>query len=313
MSSYKSIERMTFLSRQLADIADDGSERSALARLKDACQGQYATEMADLEQILGSQAGEEQSSRAQPYRILPQLLREVPGRKVTLLRGFVDYLRQSRTVFDTYWEGVAGTFAYLATLAAMLAVVSVVFGLWTIPSFERMFTEFGAELPALTAAVFKYGAGVPIVAIVTLAIIVFVAWFAITTIRRMKSLEPLPAWPHSMPLFGSVARSYNQLLLLNFARLLMESGVSQDDAIRVAARETGQPETLGAELAIAAKLGNLRNEITRQCEERLDSLALAMVGARDRFALFLKIAIYSLVAVLVIAMYLPIFRLGSVI
>jgi len=102
----------------------------------------------------------------------------------------------------------------------------------------------------------------------------------------------------------------------------MQAGATPDHAIRVAARESNQGENFSldtgafpalTELSIAARLGNIEEEIRYQCEDHLGKLSLVLVDARDHFSLLLNVVIYSLVAVLVIAMYLPIFRLGSVI
>ena len=110
----------------------------------------------------------------------------------------------------------------------------------------------------------------------------------------------------------------------------MESGVSPDQAIKIASREANVPDTVTngstsfaagdvgdfsiiSELAIAARLGNLRDEVAYQCEEHIGKLSLVLMDARDRFSLILKIIIYAFVATLVVAMYLPIFKLGSVI
>ena len=313
MYSHRSIEHLTFLCRQLAEIADDGDERASLARLKEAAQGRYTSAFADLEKLLQSDA-DHGFSHHHPFRLLARLTQEVPRRRITLLRGYVEFLRQSRMVYATYWKGAMGVFSYLATLAVILMVVSFIFGFWSMPSFAQLFEEFGAELPRLTATVFSLGGvGLTGLAGLVLAIILLIAVFATSTIRRMKRLDLLPAWPSWVPLFGGVATDYNQIVMLNLARLLIRAEVPQNEAVRIAAQATDQSETLSPELALAARVGNLGNELEVQCNERLETLALGLVGERDRFALVLKLAIYLLVAVLIIAMYLPIFRLGSVI
>jgi len=330
MFSSRATEHIAFLSRQLARIPDEADTSAELAKLRSACPEQYHAEIAYLEGLLDGRSGEGPGLGRHPYRILGRLIDEAPRGKNVLLKGFVEYLRQSKIAYETYWAGVVGMVWYLATLAVVLLVVSVIFSTSTIPAFHQLFTDFGAELPLLTSAVFKLGGiWVPAVTVAVVLLVGAIAWFATTFHRRIQRIEPLPKWPAWLPLAGTVSSYYNLGLLLNYARLLIDAGATPEHAIRVAAREAKQPDfsldrqsgSVGdiredqalTELAIAAKLGTLKDEIAFQCEEHLGNLSLVLVDARDRFSLLLKVTIYSFVALLVIAMYLPIFKLGSVI
>ena len=133
-----------------------------------------------------------------------------------------------------------------------------------------------------------------------------------------------------MPIIGRLSESYNLGLFLNFARTLLLSGVDAGRAVSAAAKAANQasdlsldnlattsgdiePDSVMTELAVAAKLGHFNEEIEFQCDQYMGRLSLALVEARDRLALVLKFVMYLFVAVLIVAMYLPIFKMGSVI
>ena len=331
MFTSKSTDHIAFLSRQLSHLSEGKDLHSALAELKNTCPKQYATEIKYLEDLLSGDYEDGPTLGPNPYRTLSRLLPEVADAKGQMFRGFVDYVRQSKVVFETYWAGVVGMIWYLGALSSIMIVVSLIFGLSTIPAFQQLFNEHGAELPALTTAVFRFGGfSVPTFALIVSTLVGAIIWFVALFHRRIQRLEPLPKWPPWIPLVGRVSKYYNLGLMLNFSRLLMESGVSPDQAIKIASHEANVPDTVTSdgtsftsgdfgdfsiisELAIASRLGNLRDEVAYQCEEHIGKLSLVLVDARDRFSLILKIIIYAFVATLVVAMYLPIFKLGSVI
>ncbi len=263
--------------------------------------------------------------------MLGKLLAEVPDAKSGLFRDFVDYVSQSRVVFDTYWTGLLGLIGYLAGLGGVTLVVAIVFGLYVVPAFSEMFAQFGTPLPRLTEIVFSVSpAGVPLFAVALFVLILLVAGSATFLQRRMQRLAPMPRWPAWLPLMGPIAESYNLGLLLNLSRMLVANGVPVDRAISIAAAESGQAADMDmrrlaaladdphasvplAELGIASRLGLLEKELVAQCDRHLARLSMVLVDARDRFALFLKTALYVFVAIMIVAMYLPIFKMGSVV
>ncbi|MEN7343698.1 MAG: hypothetical protein AAAFM81_12180, partial [Pseudomonadota bacterium] len=134
-----------------------------------------------------------------------------------------------------------------------------------------------------------------------------------------------PSW---LPFIGTVSETYNTGLFLNFAHLLCESGVDTDVAIREAAKISAQPDSLTlsalmdsrrfahskelSALGIAARLGQAPVELAHQCDEHASTLALALIRSRDRMSLLLKLTLFVFVGLLIIAMYLPIFKMGAI-
>jgi len=331
MFASKTTEHLAFMSRQLSHLMENNETDHALTKLSDASPDRYKNEIAYLGSLFTGAEATGQFLGPNPYRMLSRLLPEVPDSKNRFFRGFVEYVRQSKIIFETYWAGVVGMIWYLAALSLVMIMIAVIFGAYVVPTFESMFSQFDRPLPALTAAVFKFGGkGFPLIVIVLGAFIALIVWFVSMFHRRIQRIEPLPNWPSWMPFVGRLADYYNLGLFLNFCRLLMESDLDRGHAVSVAAKATNQPDNLSieslhagdgdyedipilAELAIAENLGNFRNELSHQCDEHLGKMSLILVQARDQFSLVLKLLLYVFVATLVIAMYLPIFKLGSVI
>ena len=66
-------------------------------------------------------------------------------------------------------------------------------------------------------------------------------------------------------------------------------------------------------LAIARKLGTLQEEITYLCEGLHSDLAVTLSKVRSEITIVAQIVIGLIIATVVISLYLPIFKLGSVV
>ena len=331
MFASKSTDHLAFVSRQLSHLLSDEELEPALQRLVDASPQQYARDVEYLRNLLSGSAELGPSLGPNPYPTLAQLLPAVGRSKNGFFRHFVEYVQQSKVVFQTYWVGVVGMIWYLAALAAVALGIAIIFGAMVYPSFDTLFAEFGGVMPDLTSTMFDLSvAGIPIVAVALAVVVGLVVWFVVLFHGRIQRLAPLPRWPAWTPVVGRIAESYNLGLFLNFADMLVKSDVEASRAVAEAARAANLPadlsfESLAAangdfgedpvltELGVAAKLGYFEDEVAFQCDQHIGRMSLALVEARDRFSLILKFVLYLFVAGLVVAMYLPIFKMGSVI
>ncbi len=331
MFSSKSTDHLAFVSRQLSNLLSDEQLEPALKRLAEASPRQYAEDVEYLRNLLSGSTDQGPSLGPNPYATLAKLLPAVVGPKNGFFRKFVEYVQQSKVVFETYWAGVVGMIWYLAALSAVALVVATIFGVFVIPSFSSMFSQFGAPMPKLTTAVFAFGGtGIPLFAVLLTILVALVVWFVVLFHSRIQRLSPLPRWPTWAPIVGAITESYNLGLFLNFTRILVESDVEATRAVAEAAKAANQSPKLSfedlqtsdgdfdqsavlTELGVAAKLGYFNEEITFQCDQHIGRMSLALVEARDRFSLILKFVMYLFVATLIVAMYLPIFKMGSVI
>jgi len=331
MFSSKVTTNFAFVSRQLSNLLEDDNFEAAFKRLSEESGPHYQADIESLKALLTDSESAAPELGPNPYHALASMMTEVQGSKNKLFQKFVDYVQQNKVVFETYWTGVIGLMFYLAALSAIAVVVSVVFTTAIIPSFGTMFDQHGAQLPEFTQRVFGFSAlGLPVLVVLLLAVVGLSAWFVSAFHRRIQRFEPLPRWPTWVPLAGKITATYNFGLFINFANMLVQCGVSAKRAIAVAAAHSNQPAELEhdrlidsgkpfgdmpavEELAIAARLGHIDKELDHQCEQHVARLATTLVDVRERFSIILKIALYLFVAVLIVAMYLPIFKMGTVI
>ena len=331
MFSSKSTENLAFISRQLAQLMQENSAKEALERLSAASPAEFSSDITYFEALLDRSGESRPRLGPNPYDAIVKLLPSVDSAGDTLFREFVAYVQQSRIVFETYWAGVVGLIWYLAAVSAVAIGVGVVFSMFVVPAFSEMFGSLGHSLPDYTQAVFDLGgAGIPTFAVILALTAGFVVYCVALFHRRIQQMAPLPRWPKWAPILGRIAETYNLGLFLNYANILRKCGVDARVAIADAAaasnlsvdvsldtltndvRAHRQSQVL-TELGIAARIGNLDAELSHQCDQHVGNLTLALVETRDRFSLVLKIALYLFVAALVVAMYLPIFKIGSVV
>ncbi len=331
MFSSRTTDHLAFVSRQLASLAENQSIETALDRLRKASPEEYADDVEYFRGLLAGDASDKAGHGPNPYRAIARFLPSVGDQKNTLFRAFVDFVRQSKVIFETYWVGILGLMSYLGAVAAIAIVVAFIFWKYVIPSFAGMFSEFGTPLPEFTQMIFAYGgAGIPVLALVLLVLVAAVVIVVALFHRRIQQLSPLPRWPVWAPIIGRVAEIYNFGLFLNYARMLRECGVDPERAVADAAAASNQPDSLNfgelqrepsshdqlpalTELGIAAKIGNFDAELEHQCDQHVAALSLTLVEARDRFSLLLKTSLFVFVGALVVAMYLPIFKIGAVV
>ncbi len=331
MFTAKYADRLGFVSRQLAGQLPARDLETALKTLEQTLPQEYAADVQTLRSVLKT-GGEAVGSRyLGPWHALRRMIAAVPDKRAELFARFHEYLGQNQVLISTYWAGVVSIFSYLAAISSVALVVAYIFATKVIPSFAEFFGSFRAELPFLTRAVFEIGSATILIGgLVLLAVVAAAGWATLTLNSRIRYLEPLPNWPGWVPLISGVSESYNNGLFINIARILRESGAPIDDAIDIASLAANKPHgfTLDGivanpeelpdnsvlhELAYAKKLGTFDSELQFQCDRHLEQMTFVLANARDRIALLVKTVLFVFVATLVVAMYLPIFKMGSVI
>ncbi len=331
MFSSKSTDHLAFVSRQLASLTKSEPLDSALKRMKSTCPQVYSDDIDRLQNLLSHTSEPDTSLGSNPYATLSRLMPGSGGSKTKFFGNFVSYVQQSRVLFETYWAGAVSMIWYLVAVCIVAVGVALMYGLFVLPSFSQMFSQFGHTLPEPTQWLFGPGGTVfPLFAVALGVTASAIAWFVVSFHKRIQALEPLPRWPTWVPVVGSLAETYNLGLFLNFTRVQIESDVENSRAVADAAHLTNQStdlslENLGqegaaagdssvlTELGIASRLGRFDEELQFQCDQHIGRLSLSLVEARDRFSLGLKLFLYIFVAMLIFAMYLPIFRMGSII
>lgn len=238
-------------------------------------------------------------------------------------------------------QGLRQALTWPLVLMGAAVLLMLLMFLFVIPAFKEVFTSFGADLPFVTLAVISLSdLTVAEPWLIILAVVFAVLWYH----RRLPA-----AWLNKLdgiPLRAPILERY--LTQRQVGRLLHWLGLAQDSPeLRLAALQhlhdtTWQPqlradiaglaERLGAGAGLAEALGHLKVLPARlglfgRLGEKTGSLAafslLGDITAQEEhealkalqlgLLLTAYIVIGSILGVLVIAMYLPIFRLGSVV
>src|SRR5204863_1068583 len=313
--------------------------------LDDAFQKLYATAderrqstLKQLEGLLRSRESDSTASktlRLSSYPTLKWLLSQAtaPERSVAaLLQDFRRHESFSATTTAVVWSEFAGFLTYLGAVLGVLIVVVLLYGIIILPQFRSLYGGFGRELPGFTQLVFGSGAWFfTLLLLGSLALLIFLSWFVCLLRSRLRRYVPIPARLQRVPFVGPVALAYNEYLWVSYARLLRTTGISAVQALRLAAQRllfdhverrvtsdgdtppyhTRKQSALAADIAVAAQLGKLDEELQFQQQATVDTFLTALARCRRRTRVILTVCTYYLVASFVSAMYLPIFSLGS--
>jgi hypothetical protein len=275
--------------------------------------------------------------RLSPYPTLAWLLRQTPAAErcaAPLFREFRRHQSFSTTTVAAVRSEFTAFLTYLGAVLGILMVVLVMYTVFILPQFRALYDGLGRRLPAPTALVF--GGGAPFFALLLLfatGSLIAMSWFVFRLRRQLRRYRPMGAGYERLPLLGPVVLAYNQYIWLSYAGLLRAAGVPAAQALSIAGSQlrsqqagrrgatgadsiaTDRPgrSALDADLALAARLGNLEAEAQFQQDGTIDTFLEALARCRRRARIVLTACVYCLVATLVSAMYLPIFSLGAAI
>jgi len=218
-----------------------------------------------------------------------------------------------------------GTFATLLATASVATCVLAVMGLFVIPEmrghFVGMGAGMGAELPALTRLVFETEVYGLVFAVPWVALLLLLAnWIGLRSLHLVG--WRVPGWVRVLPLLGPAARRLEGYAMINLYRLLRRLGAACEPALAVIGEALGHRDALRLPPLLAdIKQGLIQAERLR-IEDREIAYWDRFLDARNGMALemlrrLLTYVLLALVAVvvglMVIALYLPLFKIASVV
>ena len=329
-------ERLAFVGRALLRAmheADSGAE-AGFARLREALSGEYRSLADRLQRQLATDDAIATEARAfDPLAIAlhSASLARVNGGRVTAEVWGV--LERNYTAAIEFSNSMRRTFMSTLIVAMATAVVSVVvvamYLLFVLPEFESLYGGMHAELPFLTQFLLD-GAG-PLLALIVIAFALICATLLMVQPAwlygsREQTWNPV-AWVKRALTGNRVAACRRRLVFVQFASALIDGGVAGRKALGIAAGESGAfgqldfespPDPAGHDeftsaILQAERLGQLRQELGTQHELRAQALARATEVAQIRASFVIRGLLYLLIGAVIIAMYLPMFRLGAAI
>ncbi len=182
------------------------------------------------------------------------------------------------------------------------------------------------EFPLLTRVMFLDGGGwfSLLLAVLLAVMIAGILKLMVDTRRAFGALEPVPAYWQRIPVIRRLAARIQHTTIVVVAESLRGGGLSASAALEAAAASVG--ETLGdataieeadatpehLALALARDTGNLEHELEWQALNLPELLDADFSGLLRNLQTAMTTMVSVIVGLLVVSIYLPIFRLGSV-
>lgn len=265
---------------------------------------------------------------------------EASGSLEKMLARIASYREKS----ETLKRKIKKALYYPTAVVIVAMIVTVILLLFVVPQFQTLFKGFGADLPAFTQFVINLSDGLQKTWWLCLIVLFIASWFfTITKKRSAKFRRFLDKIILKLPIIGKILE---KAAIARFARTLsttFAAGVPIDQGLDSVAGATGniifseavmkvkEDVTTGVQLQLAMRttgvfpnmviqmvaigeesgaLDGMLDKVATIYEEEVDM-------AVDSLSSLLEPLIMSILGVLVgglvIAMYLPIFKMGSVI
>ncbi len=266
------------------------------------------------------------------------------GEQAGALESLLDKIATYKEKTEAIKKKVKKALFYPAAVLIVALIVTAILLIFVIPQFESLFKGFGADLPAFTQAVIDLSKFVQKYGVIIAAVIGAGVWFFAYTYKRSRKLrEFMDRMSLKFPIIGPIL---NKAAIARFARTLstmFSAGVPLVEALESVAGATGNivyenavmkmrdevatgqrlqramentglfPNMVVQMIAVGEESGSLdtmSGKVASFYEEDVDNAVDSMSSLLEPLIMAI---LGVLVGSLVIAMYLPIFKLGSVV
>ncbi len=266
------------------------------------------------------------------------------GEQAGALETLLDKIATYKEKTEALKKKIKKALFYPAAVMVVAVIVTVILLIFVIPQFESLFAGFGADLPAFTQFVINMSKGLQANGLYFAAVIGGGVYFFLYTLKRSRKLrESVDRVMLKLPIIGGILV---KAAIARYARTLatmFAAGVPLVEALTSVAGATGNIVYENAVLRIRDEVStgnrlqramettglfpNMVNQMIAVGEESgaLDKMAGKIAdfyesevdAAVDGMSSLLEPLIMAILGVLVgglvIAMYLPIFKLGAVV
>jgi type IV pilus assembly protein PilC len=264
---------------------------------------------------------------------------ERSGNLETVLRRYVSYAR----VIAAVRRRTLSALMYPAVLMGLASVVVSIIVLRLVPAFSDFYGSFDADLPLMTRLIIGLSNGVLKYLPLIVVGLVGLAAVCITTLRRPAERKRLDHLVLGIPWIGDIARKFATSQMARTLATLLSGGIPLVQALDVTARSVGNRYVAGELQTIASRVregqslaATMRSggvfphvavkmtevgESTGSLQDMLNSLAdfydEELQTSLERFVTLIEPALLILlgivIAALLLALYLPLFQLSSVV
>jgi type IV pilus assembly protein PilC len=286
-----------------------------------------------------SDAFEEQGDLVPRVYTASLLAGERSGNLEIVLRRYVAYAK----LIGAVRRKTISAMMYPAVLLGLAAIVVGIIVLRLVPAFSLFYSSFGADLPASTRFIMRVSAFIREYALLLVVGLVAGITFVISWVRRPAQRQQLDHAMLGVPWVGDIARKFATSQMARTLSTLLSGGIPLVQALDVSSRSVsnryiahelesmGQRVREGQSLAgtmrsrrifpdVAVKMTEV-GEATGALQDMLNSLAdfydEELQSSLDRFVTLIEpvllIILGLVIASLLLALYLPLFQLSSVV
>ncbi len=266
------------------------------------------------------------------------------GEQAGILEALLDRLATYKEKVLAIKSKIKGALFYPIAVLAVAFLVTTVIMLWVIPAFKSVFSSFGADLPAPTVAVIAMSDFMVGNWYILFPAIGMAFWGFLSMYKRSKAMQiGFDRWMLKMPVFGELVRKgtlarWTRTLSTMFAAGVplvealtsvggasgnyvyeqatkkIQGEVSTGTSLTMAMEQSGvfpnmviQMVSIGEESgALDTMLGKVADFFDEEVDDAVKSLSSLLEP-------LIMVVLGTLIGGLVVAMYLPIFKLGSVV
>ncbi len=263
---------------------------------------------------------------------------EVGGILDTIFLRLANYLEKSMKLK----KKVKGAMVYPVTILIVAAVVVAVLLLWVIPVFENMFREFGnAELPAPTQIVIKISRSFKTFFPVFVISIILLVFAFKRTYRNKKGRLLIDTTVLKLPLFGPLLRKVAVARFSRTMATMLSSGVPILDGLEIVAKAAGNrvvenaimetrnsisegktmaepleesgvfPSMVCQMISVGEATGAMDAMLNKIADFYDDEVDAAVDALTSMMEPMMMVFLGVIIGGLVIAMYLPVFKLAG--
>ena len=239
---------------------------------------------------------------------------------------------------------VKGALVYPASVVCVAIIVIAIMMIFVIPSFQKMFTGFGAELPLLTQIIVNTSSFMRHNVLLIIAIIVTMIFILKNLYRKNdKARHFFDSFFLKMPIFGILLR---KVAVAKFTRTLgtmISSGVPILTSLEIVARTAGNvviekailatresisqgktiaeplmesgifPPMVTQMIAVGESTGALDQMLNKIADFYDDEVDTAVSAITSLIEPLLMVFLGGILGTMIVGMYLPIFKLGEVV
>lgn len=264
---------------------------------------------------------------------------EVSGSLDQILGRMSTYLEKSEKIK----RQVKSAMMYPVIIVAVTVLVISGILVFVIPKFQEMYTSSGSELPALTRIVISLSEGLRKKWFLLLVALVAIPASLIAFYRTDEGKRSVDQLMMGVPVFGQILIKSSVARFTRTMSTLLSSGVPLLDAIEAAAKTVGNvvmevtlikcresvaegkgfakplsklkimPQMVSQMVMIGEQTGALDTMLGKVADFFEDEVDNAIKGMATLIEPLLLVVVGGIVAVIVIAMYLPIFGMADVV